>query len=63
VKLIVEKNISIARKTYKADSMHMLYHLQSCLVNKIALGEIITPTEANPMIKEIRAIISKQHDG
>jgi len=45
------------------DSLHMLYHLQSCLINKIALGEICTPTEANPMIKEIRAIISKQHGG
>ena len=51
IKQIIDKNLMIARSTYGEDSIHLLYFLSSTLTNLIALGEIQTPSEANPMIK------------
>ena len=63
VKQIVGKNIEIARATFDGESIHLLYHISTNMINKIALGEILTPTMANPLIKEMRSIITKFHDG
>jgi hypothetical protein len=50
IKQIIERNYQIAKTTYGEDSIHMLYHVSGNLINKLALGEILTPTQANPMI-------------
>ena len=63
VRQIIDKNLQIATKAYGEDSIHLLYFLSSTLTNLIALGEIQTPTQANPMIKQMRTIITKFHKG
>ena len=63
IKQIIEKNLDIATKTYGEDSIHLLFHLSSALTNRIALGEITSPTEANPAIKQMKTIIAKFHGG
>ena len=47
---IVDKNYKIAESTFGDDSIHMLYHLSGNLINKIALGTIVGPPQANPLI-------------
>lgn len=41
----------------------MLYHYSGHLINKLALGEILTPTQANPLIQKMRKIITKFNGG
>lgn len=40
---IMEKNFEIAKATYGIESIHLLYHLSCYLINKIAIGEVMTP--------------------
>jgi hypothetical protein len=58
---IIDKNQQISEKTYGLESIHLLYYMSSSLTNRIALGEITTPTQANPTIKQMRLIITKFH--
>lgn len=44
IRQIIEKNYKIALDTYGSESIHMLYHVSGNLINKLALGEILTPT-------------------
>lgn len=60
---MVEKNLEIASSHHGEDSIHLLYQISSTLTNKIALGSITTATDANPLIKRMRAIITKFHGG
>jgi hypothetical protein len=62
VKNIIEKNMKIAEKSYNEESIHFLYHVSGNLINKLALGEILTPTAANPLIQKMRKIITKFND-
>jgi hypothetical protein len=41
----------------------MLYHVSGNLINKLALGEIVGPTQANPLIQKMRKIITKFNGG
>lgn len=41
VKQIMDKNLEIAKKTFKETSLHLLYHLQSNFINRVALNEIV----------------------
>jgi len=60
---LVEKNITLAEKSFKENSIHLLYHVSSNLINRIALGDISTPSQANPRIKQMREIIVKFNGG
>lgn len=60
---LIEKNHSISAKTYGEDSIHHLFYLSSTLTNKIALGEISRPAQANQHIRTIKEIVSKFHGG
>ena len=60
---IIEKNIGIARKTFGETSIHLLFHLSSCLINKIAIGEVTQAAEATPIVKQMRLIINKFNGG
>ena len=63
VKQIIEKNFKIANDTFGQESIHFLYHLSGHLINKLALGDIMTPTQANPLIQKMRKIITKFNNG
>lgn len=63
MKQIIQRNIEIAKKHLGENSIHILYHLSSNLINKIALGEINTNEEANPFIKKMREVITTFHCG
>jgi len=63
LKRIIDKNLEIAEKTFSEKSIHLLYHYSSTFINRIALGEITSPSQANPFIKKIRLIITNWHDG
>jgi len=63
VKQIIEKNIKIAEAAYGEESIHFLYHVSGNLINKLALGEILSPTAANPLIQKMRKIITKFNGG
>ena len=63
VKQIIEKNMKIAEKSYSEESIHFLYHVSGNLINKLALGEILSPTAANPLIQKMRKIITKFNGG
>jgi len=63
MKQIIEKNYEIAKTTFGATSIHFLFYVSMTLTNKVALGEITKPTLANPMIKEMKEIITKFHGG
>jgi tetratricopeptide (TPR) repeat protein len=41
----------------------MLYHVSGHLINKLAMGDIISPTQANPLIQKMRKIITKFNGG
>ena len=60
---IIKKNIEIATNHFGEDSIHILYHMSANLINKIALGEINTNAEANPIIKKMREVITTFHNG
>jgi hypothetical protein len=63
VKELVDANLDIAVKTYSENSIHVLYHIQGTLINRIGIEEITTPSQANPQIKKMRAIITEFHGG
>jgi len=63
MKQIIQKNLDIAKATFGDKSIHILYHLSANLINKIALGEINTNAEANPLIKWMREVITTFHGG
>lgn len=48
---IIQRNVEIATKHFGDKNIHLLYHLSANLINKIALGEINSNAEANPLIK------------
>ena len=58
---IIKRNIEIATKHFGENSIHILYHMSANLINRIALGEINTNAEANPMIKKMREVITFFH--
>jgi hypothetical protein len=60
---IIDKNLEIAEKAYGKENIHLLYYLSSTITNRIALGVINTPSQANPLIARMRAIVSKFHGG
>lgn len=60
---IISKNIEIASSHFGPKSIHLLYHLSANLINKIALGEINSNQEANPLIKRMREVITHYHCG
>ena len=63
IRQIIDKNFKIAKDTFGEESIHMLYHYSGHLINKLALGEILTPTQANPLIQKMRKIITKFNSG
>ena len=63
VSQIIQKNYEIATKTFSRTSIHLLYHLSMCLINKIAAGKIKSAKDANDLIKQMREIITKFHNG
>ena len=63
MKQIIQRNIDIAIKNLGENSIHILYHLSSNLINKIALGDINSNEEANPLIKRMREVITNYHNG
>ena len=63
MKQIIKRNIEIAIKHLGENSIHILYHLSSNLINKIALGEINSNQEANPLISRMREVITSYHNG
>lgn len=60
---IIKKNIEIATNHFGEKSIHILHHMSADLINKIALGEINTNAEANPIIKKMREVITTFHCG
>lgn len=58
---ITQKNIEIATKHFGENSIHILYHMSANLINRIAIGEINTNAEANPIIKKMREVITRYH--
>ena len=60
---LIAKNFELANKTYGSDSIHVLYFVSTTLTNKIAIGEISSPTEMNPLVKQMREIVTKFHGG
>lgn len=60
---IIEKNLEIAVKAYGFGSIYMVSHISRSLTNKISIGIIKAPPQANPMIKQMREIITEFHGG
>lgn len=58
---MISRNFEIAEETFGLDSIHMLFYISQTLTNRVALGEIDKPTLANPMIKQMKEIVSRFH--
>ena len=58
---IISTNYELALKTYGEDNIHLLYFLSTTLTNKIAVGAVDSPASMNPIIKQMRLIITKFH--
>jgi hypothetical protein len=63
VKDLIDSNYKIAESAYGTKSIHMVYHLSGNIINLIGLGEVSTPSQANPTIKVMRQIITDYHGG
>jgi len=60
---IIEKNYEIASRIYTNKSIYKLVHISSSLFNRIAIGNISLPSEANQLIIEMREIITNFNYG
>jgi hypothetical protein len=58
----VDKNLKIVTDTFGADSIHLLYYLNSDMTNRYALGEVKAP-EITKKIKQMQTIIVKFNGG